>query len=582
VTLLTRTEIESSHARNVGELLMNVPGLHVSRTVGGRTTISIRGGDPNFTLVLIDGVAVNDITDILGGSFDSSTLSLVNIDRIEIVRGPLSSVYGSEAMSGVINIITRSGLEGTSTDVSVSAGRFLTREVHASHRRKWRSLAFSTGFSHAGSEEQVAGDEFDSENVNFNVEIDLKSERRLKGALAFLRSDITGFPDNGGGPRYSVTRDTANRETRQFTASLEYSQPVRTWWNVRGRMNLFDGRQELRVPDILDRIPPGPLAQPSIVGDSNVRRSDAYFANEWRVRSDLYAVAGAGIKHESGDGDNLIAGTFPTGFELSRSTPFVTTEVLFNRGRFNANFGLRGDYPSSASRNYSPSAGWTFAPESRRLRVRMGVQWAYKLPSFFSLADPSVGNPQLLPERNRAIDGGVTFYFGRRQASLSMTAFNNRFKDLIDFNTEIFRLVNRSVVHSNGFELEGAVPLLDGLSVRGQATFVSTRIEGTTDTLRDRPRFRTGWGLDWKPAASWRVRPEARWVSSRRDFQIPVPERDNAPGYWNADLLVDHERGPFTLFARLQNLTDSKYEEFVGFPDPGFSIAGGLMVRLSK
>jgi vitamin B12 transporter len=583
VTVLTRSEIESSHARNVGELLLNTPGLHVSRTggAGGRTSVSIRGGDPNFTLVLIDGVAVNDITDILGGSFDFSTLSTVNIERIEIVRGPLSSLYGSEAMSGVINIVTRSGSAGNSTDLSFSAGRFFTREVHASHRQKWRQFAFSIGGSHIGAEEQVEGDAFDSENLNFNVEVDLQDEKRLKGTFAFLRSDTNGFPDNGGGSRYSLTRETGNRKSRRFTSSLEYTQPVRSWWNIRGRLSLFDGHQELAIPAILDANPPGPFAQPSIDGDSTVRRTDAYIGNEWRLHRDLYAVVGAGIKRETGSGDNLIAESFPTSFSLTRSTPFVTNELLFNRGRFGASFSIRGDFPSTARRNYSPNVGFTYASSSKRVRARIGMQWAYKLPSFFALADPSIGNPDLRPERNRAIDGGVSLHFGDGRPTVSLTLFKNRFKDLIDFSADTFRLVNRTVVHASGTEAELSVPLIDQLSVRGQATFVSTRIEGTTETLRDRPRFRTGLGLDWKPATGWRVRPETRWVSSRADFQIPVPERDRASAYWNTNLLVDYTRSSFTFFMRVQNLANRKYEEFVGFPNPGITIAGGVTARFT-
>ena len=577
VTVVTRDEIESSHARNVGELLLNVPGLHVSRTggAGGRSSVSIRGGDPNFTLVLIDGVAANDITDILGGSFDFSTLSTVNIERIEIVRGPLSSIYGSEAMSGVIHIVTRSG-DGTSTNFSMSAGRFWTREVQASHRRKWQRFAFSIGVSHIGAEEQVENDEFHSENLNFNFDLDLKAEKRLRGTLALLSSDTNGYPDNGGGPLYSLTRDTGNRESRHLTTSLEYTQPLRTWWNLRSRVSLFDGRQELLIPAILDANPPGPFAQPSIEGDSNVRRADAYVGNEWRLSSELYAIAGGGVRRETGSGDNLIAESFPTDFSLTRSTPFVTGELLFNRGRFGAGVSLRGDYPSTARRNYSPNLGFTYASSSNRVRARIGLQWAYKLPSFFALADPSIGNPNLLPERNRAIDGGVNFDFGDGRTSLALTVFRNRFKNLIDFSAETFRLVNRSEVHASGAEAELSVPLAETLSFRGQATFVSTRIEGTTETLRDRPRFRTGWGLDWKPTPAWRVRPEARWVSSRADFQIPAPERDRARGYFNLDLLADYTRGPVTFLARLQNLTDSRYEEFVGFPNPGIMISGGI------
>jgi vitamin B12 transporter len=584
VTILTRAEIENSHARNVGELLLNTPGLHVSRAggFGGRMTASIRGGDPNFPLVLIDGVAVNDITDILGGSFDFSTLSIVNVDRIEIVRGPLSSLYGSEAMSGVINIVTRSGTDGNSTDLSFSAGRFFTREAHASHRQKWQQFAISIGVSHIGAEEQVEDDAFHSENLNFNFDVDLREEKRLKGTFAFLRSDTTGFPSNGGGPLFSLTRDTANRKLRQFTSSLEYTQPIRSWWNIRARLSLFDGHQESTVPAILDTNPPSFLAQPSIDGDSNVRRADAYVGNEWRVHRDLYAIIGVGIKRETGRGDNLIAESFPTSFSLTRSTPFVTNEVLFNRGRFGASFAVRADFPSTASRNYSPNVGFTYLSSSRRVRARMGLQWAFKLPSFFALADPSIGNPALRPERNRAIDGGVNFYFGDGRPSLSLTLFKNRFKDLIDFSSETFQLVNRSVVHADGSEAELTVPLGEKISVSGQATFVNTRIEGTTETLRDRPRFRTGASLEWKPTPGWRVRPETRWVSSRADFQIPVPERNKAPGYWNTDLLLDYTRNPFTFFVRLQNLANRKYEEFVGFPNPGFAIAGGVVAHFTK
>jgi vitamin B12 transporter len=208
------------------------------------------------------------------------------------------------------------------------------------------------------------------------------------------------------------------------------------------------------------------------------------------------------------------------------------------------------------------------------------MQWAFKLPSFFALADPSVGNPNLRPEETRAIDGGITLYPGDRGISLSFSAFRNRFEDLIDFSAESFQLVNRSVVYATGTEAEVVIPVINTVSIGGQATFVDTRIEGTTERLRDRPRWRTGWNLDWRPVPAWRLRPEIRWVSSRTDFQIPVPERDIAPRYWSSDLLVDYSQSRITVFARAQNLTNRKYEEFVGFPNPGFSISVGMTARI--
>ena len=114
VTVLSRDYIESSRSETAADLLRAAPFLQIAQSggSGGLTTITIRGSKPNFVMVLIDGIPVNDITTSLGGSFDFSSLPLDNIERIEIIRGPLSSIYGSDAIGGVINFISRRGGAG--------------------------------------------------------------------------------------------------------------------------------------------------------------------------------------------------------------------------------------------------------------------------------------------------------------------------------------------------------------------------------------------------------------------------------------------------------------------------------------
>jgi vitamin B12 transporter len=126
VTIISREQIAAEQATSVTELLRQVPGVHIDQAGarGGISSVYVRRSDPNFTVVLIDGVKVNDPTNSRGGSFDFSTLSTDNIERIEIVRGPLSAVYGSDALGGVINIITRRGEGGPQGSVEASAGRF--------------------------------------------------------------------------------------------------------------------------------------------------------------------------------------------------------------------------------------------------------------------------------------------------------------------------------------------------------------------------------------------------------------------------------------------------------------------------
>src|SRR5215208_4531831 len=126
VTVMTRRLIEESHASDAAELLRQVPFLFLTQSGsrGGLATVTVRGGKPNFTLVMVDGIPVNDITNVLGGSYDFSAMSTDNIEQVEIVRGPLSSIYGSDAVAGVINIISRHGAGSPTLSSRIALGSF--------------------------------------------------------------------------------------------------------------------------------------------------------------------------------------------------------------------------------------------------------------------------------------------------------------------------------------------------------------------------------------------------------------------------------------------------------------------------
>jgi len=125
-TVIGKAEIEAKQPVSLTELLRNVPGVHIDQNGGrgGVASIYTRGADPNFTLLLVDGIQMNDPLNSRGGSFNLSNLDVAGIERIEIVRGPLASVYGSAAIGGVINIITRRGGSEPQGSVELSGGRF--------------------------------------------------------------------------------------------------------------------------------------------------------------------------------------------------------------------------------------------------------------------------------------------------------------------------------------------------------------------------------------------------------------------------------------------------------------------------
>jgi vitamin B12 transporter len=165
ITIITREEIERQQAVTVSEILTQVPGLHVdeSGARGGLSSVYIRGGDPNFTAIMIDGVPINDPTNARGGSVDLSTLTPENIERIEIVRGPASSLYGSDPMAGVINIVTRRGDKESRYGFTLQGGSFGHARGVLDTSGSAEPVNYSLSLAYRRNDEQVDRDKCDWE-----------------------------------------------------------------------------------------------------------------------------------------------------------------------------------------------------------------------------------------------------------------------------------------------------------------------------------------------------------------------------------------------------------------------------------
>ncbi len=171
VTILKTEQLAPLQPNRVTTMLQQVPGLHTDE-MGGRSGISslyLRGGDPNFTLIMLDGIPMNDSTNQRGGSVDLSTVPLDQIDRIEIVRGPLSAFYGSEAMAGAINLITKSGAQDPSIRVLGEGGRFDSLKGLLQAGGSVGPLSTNISLSHTQTGEQVEKDAFSMNSVGWNL-----------------------------------------------------------------------------------------------------------------------------------------------------------------------------------------------------------------------------------------------------------------------------------------------------------------------------------------------------------------------------------------------------------------------------
>jgi outer membrane cobalamin receptor len=249
----------------------------------------------------------------------------------------------------------------------------------------------------------------------------------------------------------------------------------------------------------------------------------------------------------------------------------------------NLNAGFRLDHPEEFSTQFSPRIGFSylFAASGSRFHTTWGK--GFKLPSFFALGDPNVGNPQLQPETIRSFDIGLEQQLGSPRAIASVTYFYSRFENLIDFSTEEFRLVNRSSAISRGFEAETKFQVTPSVNIGAHLNFVNAALLGTADVLRDRPKWRGGLDLNWRLNKDINLR--ANWISvgDRFDFQLPVPEKNIAPGYRTVDAALDWKIAQsFILYSRIENLLNNRYEEFVGFPNPGRYIRAGVRWDLKR
>lgn len=579
VTVIDRDTIEASGARTVADLLRLTPGVDVTTngTRGGFTTAQIRGGDPNFTLVLLDGVPLNDPTYQVGDAFDLEGLSTAAIERIEIVRGPLSAVYGSTGLAGAIHIFTREGRPGPprpevdvlggngrlrGADASLSGGLVRASESGSEGRGTW-----FLGVSSEEQEHLVAEERFRQFSVFGNLTVPLGDNARL--LLRTRHADWNGedYPDASGGPIYG-------------SGELRHSDHQES--SLGGELDLGrDGRHRLTFAvyrhDLDSDSPAVPPQVPQSHQQSVYTTSRLGWSSVLWSAGGLQWTGGVDVTQEKGDNTSILylppfeGGAVPGDYSITRTLPGAYSELVSDRGNFGLELGLRADKPEGMDAQWSPRAGVSWRPLDGPARIHASVGRAFKLPSFFALASPPAlgGNPSLKPETSYGGDLGVDWRLTSR-ADAGLTAFQQRYDNLIDFDFQKFLHVNRSAVEAKGVEGTFAWRPADRLSVETDGTW--QQVEDLTDHthLRHRPKWIGGARLRWRALERLDLELDAQGVSQSYDEQIPVPERDTVAGYGLVGLHAAWRLTPdWQLRARVDNLADRRYETLIGFPGPG-------------
>ena len=579
MTVLNREYIENSHADTAADLLRAAPLLAIAQNgaPGGLTTVTIRGGKPNFTLVMIDGIPVNDITNLLGGSFDLSSLPIDNIERVEIVRGPLSSVYGSDAIGGVINFISKKGSKKPALDLSAEAGSFYRRQFQVDTSGTWKALQYSAGGTLLNVGNQVENDAYSAGSLAFNGALALGSNRILEFGARWLDDHSAGFPTGSGGPEFALLRDSMRDHSEQLILGASLKGQMRPWWTYSLDVDRMSRTDDNSTPAILDAIPPSFQSVPSSTSNTDFARERFGATSQFTLPSHFSLAVGASVRRESGDTTGFLNKTIPQAFTIARTSLLANSELQYSTNRFTATAGFSFDKSTGYGEVTSPRLGATWLTTARGPRLKTSWAKGFKLPSFYALGNPVIGNPSLRPERANSFDAGVEQALSKSRIIISLTYFRNKFTDLVDFDSKTFRLTNRSQALIQGAEFEATYAVNRNIHFSADLSYLTWNLGDSVQPLRDIPHANGGVHLDWKFSSRFSARAETQWMGRRYDFQTPVPYVLSVGGYSNTNVSATYELSrKVTLYLRADNALDSSYHQYIGFPNPGIAVRFGV------
>jgi len=579
VAVVEAEELRRSGAVSLADVLPSVAGvqLFASGSRAGTSYAQIRGGDPNFTLLLLDGLPLNDWTERQGGGVNLEELPLAFVDRVEVVKGTACSFYGPSALAGVVQIFTRRGEAGPlRAGLRAEAGNASLWTGAGSLAGPWgRGHTFALGATFEREQGRIGDDRFRQANAYGNADLDLGASARLKLNSRFGVGASSDYPDASGGPVYGTgeLRQT-DRDDLGLGAELELGPEIR---HPQRFIVGFTHRS-------MDRLSPA-------VGLEVPASSEATTLGRLRlawqtslVRSARTSLdVGVSGERESAANESLLllppefGGGVTGDYAQARSTAGAYLELRRELGPLLFEAALRGDVTTGDAPQAAPRLGLLWRSNDGATRLRASAGRASKLPSFFALASPPAlgGNPALLPERSISGELGFERSIGQRFEA-GMGLFRNDYRDLVDFDFETFTHVNRAKVSARGIEAQARVRPSAAWQLTANVTWLDAE-DATGEPLLQRARVVGGASVAWRPMSRLDLRVDLRAVSSLLDRELPVPELERVAGrallaFTGTWRVVEQ----WTLRARFENLADRRYETLIGFPGPRRSVRVGL------
>ncbi len=606
VETITGEQMQQRKIRTVVEALRLAQGLAVFQNGGPGTLaeVRMRGGTPQQTLVLIDGAIVNSAT---LGTFNFANLTSDNIERIEILRGSQGMMWGSDAMGGVINIITKRGRETPNISAFAEYGSFATIREGASVTGKkgpvdvaaaltrWDTSNFSAINYRRGATER---DGFHNWQGSMKLGVDLPKDGRLEFNLRWMDgiTNLDGTSFNFATSSFDPADLLgAKTQSKQYVYTGSYMQPITNWWSQ--RLTLARATESLTTSSgtVERNLVTGAVAPPfPLNSEINTTSNRLEWQHDFQIAKPLAVTAGYQFREQLGENLDTLAGTPTLPSKIVSSNAGFAEAKLNLWDRLFGTAGIRQDEYNvfGSATTYRGTAGYLHKETGTKLRGSYGT--GFRAPTINELFFPEFGNANLKPEKSKGLDVALDQSLLNDRVLLSVGYFWTRYQNLIlavfdpagcNFTLFGFCAQNIGQARAQGIEASAKLKLIrdqawiKSLDLQMQYTYTSTdNLTANADArLPKWPLNQWSAILSYQPIDSVRANLEGRYVGQR---YMDVNNLESVPSFyvWNVSASYDVSKS-VQIYGRADNIFNRKYEEVLFFGTPVRSVFGGVRVN---
>lgn len=587
VTIISSKQIELKQSSTVVDLLKDVPGVTISQQggTGKLSSVFMRGANSNFVLVMIDNVEVNDPSSAQN-AFDFSSLQVSDIERIEIVKGPQSTLYGSEATAGIINILTKTGSGKPSYTVQGEGGSNNHYKGSISANGQINEVNYLANFSKLQTDavSSIRGNNFENDGYTNNsgflklgYDIDENLGFNISYKYVDTETDLDQAEKDGDDPNFNsdLTSHLLNMNFRGLFLNGKWESTLR---------GSYFGN-EINALDKFDNNHPATSSTSNYVGS----RVSFNWQNNFRIVENNLMTLGIDSKSDQAKSNyhsESMFGPFDSNFpEENIRTTGIYLQDLVTFQNFSATVGYRFD----DNEKFGSVSTYRIAPmyfiKSIGTKIKATYGTGFKAPSLFNLFAPFYGNSELKPEKSIGWDIGLDQFLFKNNVFIGVTYFDMKFEDMLGFN-ENFQSININEAETNGIELSLNIQNISGFSINASYTYNETYNTSTSELSEEqlirRPKNQFAINMNYQlNKINLGLNVSHSGEKFDNDFSTFPSSRVTLDAYTLVNLNATYNFTEYLrLFGRVENLLDEEYSDILYFGNLGRAGYFGFEVTL--